>query len=82
MNKESSYAVTGDEDNIAYVWDAKTGNVVFQTTNHEDSVIFAGFNHDDSCLATCDMSGLIQVWKTSDQKLLWNFNMGDATVSS
>ena len=81
LNKTSDYVVTGGEDDIAYVWDVNSGEIVFECEGHEDSVIFSDFSHDDSYVCTGDMSGIIKVWKTSDKTLAWSFNMEDATVS-
>lgn len=56
-------AVTGGEDDKAYVWSVETGEVVMDCTGHKDSVIFVGFSFDGTYLATADMSGVIKVWK-------------------
>lgn len=81
MSKDEKYAVTGGEDDKAYVWDVKTGEVIIECTEHKDSVIFADFSLDDTYLATGDMNGIIQIRKTSDKTIVWDYNMGDATVS-
>lgn len=71
-------AVTGGEDDKAYVWSTETGNVVFAVTGHKDSVIATEFSADGNYLATGDMAGYIQVFKTSqDFKQVWEFEMGD-----
>ncbi|KAJ8683408.1 hypothetical protein QAD02_019200, partial [Eretmocerus hayati] len=79
LSKDGKYAVTGGEDDKAYVWDVKNGEIYLECTDHKDSVIFADFSHDDSYLATGDMNGIIQVRKTSDKTVVWDYNMGDAT---
>lgn len=71
-------AVTGGEDDKAYVWSTETGNVVFAVEGHKDSVIAAEFSADGNYLATGDMAGYIQVFKLSqDYKQVWEFEMGD-----
>lgn len=71
-------AVTGGEDDKAYVWSTETGNVVFAVTGHKDSVIAAEFSADGNFLVTGDMAGYIQVFKTTqDYKKVWEFEMGD-----
>lgn len=82
LNKDAKYAVTGGEDDKAYVWDAKTGDVLLECKDHKDSVIFADFSHDDEYLATGDMNGFVQVRETSHMNdVVWDYKMGDATVS-
>lgn len=81
MSKDGKLAVTGGEDDLAYVWDTESSEVVLECTGHEDSVIFAGFNFDNSYVATGDMSGNIKVWKLKDKSTVWDYCMGDATVS-
>lgn len=81
LSKDAKYAVTGGEDDKAYVWNAKTGEIVLECTDHKDSVIFADFSYDDQYLATGDMNGIIQVRKSSDNAIIWDYSMGDATVS-
>uniref|UniRef100_A0A1B6IUN7 Uncharacterized protein n=1 Tax=Homalodisca liturata TaxID=320908 RepID=A0A1B6IUN7_9HEMI len=58
-------AVTGGEDEKAYVWVTQTGEVVFECEGHKDSVTFVAFSHDGKYLATGDISGYIQVWKVA-----------------
>lgn len=71
-------AVTGGEDDKAYVWSTETGNVVFTVEGHKDSVIAAEFSADGNYLATGDMAGYVQVLKLSqDYKQVWEFEMGD-----
>lgn len=71
-------AVTGGEDDKAYVWSTETGNVVFAVTGHKDSVVAVDFSADGNYLATGDMAGYIQVFKVSqDYKQVWEFEMGD-----
>lgn len=71
-------AVTGGEDDKAYVWSTETGNVVFAVTGHKDSIVAAEFSADGNYLATADLAGYIQVFKLSqDYKQIWEFEMGD-----
>lgn len=72
-----SIAATGGEDDMAYVWDINTGNVLHTCTGHKDSVTCLGFSHDGSLLATGDMSGYIQVWKIATSAKIWEFETGD-----
>lgn len=56
-------AVTGGEDDKAYVWSVETGEVLMDCIGHKDSVIFVAFSFDGAYLATVDMCGVIKVWK-------------------
>ncbi|CAB0032846.1 unnamed protein product [Trichogramma brassicae] len=78
LSKDGNYAVTGGEDDKAYVWNSRTGEVVVECSEHNDSVVFADFSHDDVYLATGDMNGIIKVRKTSDNQIIWDYDMGDA----
>lgn len=80
LSKDSKLAVTGGEDDKAYVWDTTKGDVMLECTYNE-SVIFADFNHNDTLLATGDMNGVIQVWNLNDNKLIWDNQISEITVS-
>lgn len=73
LHPKGLLAVTGGEDDKAYVWSVESGNVVMNCTGHKDSVVFVGFSHDGAYLATADMAGLIKVWdvKTSNHNEPW-----------
>ncbi|XP_061523487.1 angio-associated migratory cell protein isoform X2 [Phycodurus eques] len=73
----NSLAVTGGEDDRAYVWRVSDGHVVLECTGHKDSVTCASFSHDSSLVASGDMSGLIKVWKVETKEEIWSFEVGD-----
>lgn len=78
LHPSEDVAVTGGEDDKAYVWATDTGEVVFEVTGHKDSVISAVFSTDGIYLATGDMAGEIQVFKVAQgYKKVWEFSMGD-----
>lgn len=78
FNADASLAVTGGEDDKAFVWKVESGEVVFEVTEHKDSVIAAEFSYDGSFLATGDMAGEVKVFKIEkDYKKVWEFSMGD-----
>ena len=63
-------AVSGGEDDRAFVWNWKTGQLISElgssdqdAMNFKDSVVFARFNKDGSLVAVADMSGVIKVWR-------------------
>ncbi|CAK1550034.1 unnamed protein product [Leptosia nina] len=63
LHLNGKVAVTGGEDDKAFVWSVETGDVIMDCKGHKDSVIFVGFSFDGAYLATVDMCGLIKVWK-------------------
>uniref|UniRef100_A0A182QSA8 Uncharacterized protein n=1 Tax=Anopheles farauti TaxID=69004 RepID=A0A182QSA8_9DIPT len=78
LHPTENLAVTGGEDDKAYVWNIRTGEVQFEVTNHTDSVIAVGFSYDGVFVATGDMSGYIQVFKVSQNyRKVWEFTAGD-----
>lgn len=70
-------AVTGGEDDKAYVWRLTDGEVLLECTGHKDSVTCATFSHDSSLVATGDMGGLIKVWKLESKEEIWSFEVRD-----
>ncbi|XP_058066867.1 angio-associated migratory cell protein [Anopheles bellator] len=78
LHPTEDLAVTGGEDDKAYVWNTITGEVVHEVTNHSDSVIAVDFSHDGAFVATGDMAGYIQVFKVSQNyRQVWEFTLGD-----
>ncbi|XP_055591792.1 angio-associated migratory cell protein isoform X2 [Uranotaenia lowii] len=78
LHPSEDLAVTGGEDDRAFIWNTKTGENVFEVTGHTDSVIACDFSFDGTFVATGDMAGQIQVFKTTkDFKKVWDFSMGD-----
>lgn len=63
LHPNGKMAVTGGEDDKAYVWSVETGQLIMDCTGHKDSIIFVGFSFDGTFLATVDMCGIIKVWK-------------------
>ncbi|XP_018329365.1 angio-associated migratory cell protein [Agrilus planipennis] len=77
LSKDGKIAVTGGEDDSAFVWILETGDVIIECTGHKDSVTEVLFNHDDQYVATGDMGGLIQVWSIIEKKLIWCYEVDD-----
>jgi len=75
--KNGNLAVTGGQDDMAYVWEIHNGQILFECTGHKDSVTMAAFSFDGTYVATGDMSGLIQVWKVATHTLVWSDTVGD-----
>lgn len=78
LHPTKNIAVTGGEDDTAFVWSTENGNVLFTVTNHKDSVTATEFSADGNYLATGDMAGFIQVFKvTQDYKSVFEIEIGD-----
>jgi angio-associated migratory cell protein len=78
FNPEGTLAVTGGEDDKAFVWKVDTGEVILEVTEHKDSVIAAEFSYDGAYLATGDMAGELRVFKVEKEyKKVWEFSLGD-----
>ncbi|XP_040169332.1 angio-associated migratory cell protein [Anopheles arabiensis] len=78
LHPTEELAVTGGEDDKAYVWHIRTGEVLHEVMNHSDSVVAVGFSYDGSFVATGDMAGYIQVFKVSQNyRQVWEFTVGD-----
>ncbi|XP_014770699.1 angio-associated migratory cell protein [Octopus bimaculoides] len=70
-------AVTGGQDDKAYLWDTETGNVVLECNGHKDSVTSVAFSFDGTYVATADLSGFLKVWKVSSREEVWSFECDD-----
>ncbi|XP_052414178.1 angio-associated migratory cell protein [Carassius gibelio] len=73
----NSLAVTGGEDDRAFVWSVSDGDVLFECTGHKDSVTCAAFSSDSKLVVSGDMSGLIKVWNVENKEEIWSFEVGD-----
>ncbi|CUA71927.1 putative WD repeat-containing protein C25H1,08c [Schizosaccharomyces pombe 972h-] [Rhizoctonia solani] len=58
-----SLAVSGGEDDMGYIWDLHTGEIVARLSGHEDSVAAVGFSADGEMVATGGMDGHVRLWK-------------------
>lgn len=72
-----SLAISGGEDDKAFVWNTSNGEVVLECSGHKDSVTCVGFNFDGTLAATGDMSGIVKVWKVETKKEIWSFEGSD-----
>jgi len=77
LDPSGSIAISGGEDDKAFVWKVADGSVLFECGGHSDSVVCVAFNHDGSMVATGDMAGMIKVWKVSSGKEVWSFECAD-----
>lgn len=77
LSNDDKIAVTGGEDDLAYLWNTETGDILFECSGHKDSVTEVSFNFDSQYVATADMAGMIQVWSMYDKKLVWCYEGDD-----
>lgn len=84
LHPKFDWAVTGSEDDKAYVWDTRTGELLYEITEHKDTVTDTHFSYDGSYLATGDLSGEIFAYKVSEQhderpilSKVWEYSMSD-----
>jgi len=70
-------AVTGGEDDRAFVWRLADGGVEQELTGWEDSVTCARWSRDGGLLAVADMSGRIRVVRNPGWEKVWSFEVGD-----
>lgn len=61
----SQLAVSGGEDDLAFIFRTDTGDEVKKLQGHSDSVTSCGWNFDGTMVATGGMDGRVIVWKAS-----------------
>ncbi|GAB1602472.1 angio-associated migratory cell protein-like [Argonauta hians] len=70
-------AVTGGQDDKAYLWDIQTGNILLECKGHKDSVTSVAFSFDGVYVATADLGGVVKVWNVAGRKEVWSFECDD-----
>ena len=60
---QGACVVTGGEDANVYFFDTETGVVVNRLQGHSSPVLCVCWAYDESLLASCDLQGIIIMWK-------------------
>jgi ribosome assembly protein SQT1 len=68
VHPSAQIAASGGEDDLGYIWDYSTGEVLVKLTGHTDSVSNVGFSYDGEMIATGGMDGKVRVWKRVGQQ--------------
>lgn len=76
--KTCDLAVTGGQDDQAFVWKLSSGEVVINCTGYKDSVTCSGFSHDGAYVAAADYSGIVKVWKVDTREEVFTFDCSEA----
>ncbi|KRZ21652.1 Angio-associated migratory cell protein [Trichinella pseudospiralis] len=77
LDFRNTLVASGGGDDLAYFWDIRNGETLFQCTGHQDSVVAIGFNHDSSLIATGDLAGFVQIWNNFSFDLECSYETGD-----
>lgn len=75
VSLDDKLAITGGQDDKAFVWETSTQKTIFQI-NHKDSVVAAKFNVNSTLVATGDLNGNIQVFDLTGH-LCYDFEVDD-----
>ena len=69
---DQTLAVSGGEDDLAYLFRVPTGEVVAKLTGHSDSVTSVGWSHDGEMVATGGMDGRVRIWRRVKGDPTWS----------
>jgi len=64
---DSSLALSGGQDDKAYLWSTADGKVIAELEGHTDTVLNVGFSPDGKFLATASMDATVRVYKVKEE---------------
>lgn len=79
MHSEPVYAIargpgdlyaSGGGDDVAYVFQGSSGDIVHKLEGHTDSVVAVSFNFDGTLVATGGYDGVVKIWQVETGQLL------------
>lgn len=77
LNADNTLAVTGGEDDMAYVWRISDGSKLCDLGGSNDSIISAQFNYDGMFVAAGAMDGVIRVYSLPSGVQACELDCGD-----
>lgn len=69
---DDTLAVSGGEDDLAYLFRVPTGEVVAKLSGHSDSVTSVGWSFDGEMVATGGMDGRVRIWRRVKGDASWS----------
>lgn len=75
LSKKGDIALSGGQDDVAYLWNTENGNILVECVGHKDSIVCVAFSQSEKYIATGDMSGLIQVWKVENGEKIYEYEV-------
>ncbi|MGD8585482.1 MAG: protein kinase [Chloroflexota bacterium] len=75
---EGTTFATGGADNVARVWEAATGELVWSLNGHDDFIQALAYSPDGNLLATAGNDLTARVWDLKTGQAIWTLNHPDA----
>jgi WD40 repeat protein len=75
-----NWVATGGGDDLGYLWDITSGEMIMKLDGHTDSVTNVAFSNDGAYLATGGMDGQVRIWSVREKKLVVALEAGDEVL--
>jgi WD40 repeat protein len=79
VTRDGKLAVSGGQDDTAFVWQTEDGQVKFECEGHSDSVVCVAFNSNDKLVASGDMGGTLKVWSVASGRCVYQQELTELT---
>ncbi|MCB0062257.1 MAG: WD40 repeat domain-containing protein, partial [Caldilineaceae bacterium] len=73
FSPNSKMIVTASEDRTVRLWDAATGDELYQFVGHQDIAVFATFSPDGQQIASAGFDGTVRLWDVSSHRPVRTF---------